>query len=360
MSSIWVIFIDTSGSMAEPFSGTDQFDGVFEKGAFQTKLEAAKVYILRSIKGIKSGDIAVIGFESSPYLVCEGKAKEFEKFEKPINDLQTGNMTNLASAFTYALSDVKNLKSYKLVNFLVISDGLSNVGDPVTAVNTCDSKLSRLQVSTILIDPTPVGQQIAESISINGGEVRAVTSSIKLETAITEREVAYKNAAVAVARETLVQQIITMLAAIFGLIIVISGVYTAMVDRPIVAIPAFIASVATIGGIALLYIPFAKKEIPGFYRNATLTNEPPVTKVPKYDKRFRIYSGIGGAVLIILSVSLVTLTYTKSSSSVQQNSVSTVTTTAIYTDMPTITPSPKMTMTATPKVTLTPKTTPTP
>jgi hypothetical protein len=338
MSSIWVIFIDTSGSMAEPFSGTDEFDGVFEKGAYQTKLEAAKVYILRSITGIKSGDIAVIAFESQPHLVCKGKAKDVENFQKPINDLQTGDMTNLAAAFLFSLSELSNLKSYKVVNFLVISDGLSNVGDPEAAVKECDSKLERLQISTILIDPTPDGQRIADLISINGGEVKAVTSSIKLEGAITERQDAHKVATIAAARETLVQQVIASLAAVVGLAVVISGIYTAIVERPNIAIPAFIASLATIGGIALFYVPLAKIEVQGFYRNAIPTIEPPREKVPKYDKRFRICSGIGGLVLIALAISLVMMIYFKSSSSIQQYIVATATPTFVYNETPIVTP----------------------
>jgi hypothetical protein len=316
MNSILVLFIDISGSMAEAFSGTEQFEGVFEKGAFQTKLEAAKVYILRSIAGIKSGDIAVIAFETQPYLICEGHANDVSKFQNPISNLQTGNMTNLAAAFLFALTEIKQLKDYKFVNFLVISDGLSNVGDPVNAIQQCDKEVGRLQVSTILIDPTPEGLQIAESISINGGEVKAVTSSIKLEKAIHEREVAFSNNVREIAQETSAQQIITSLVAVIGLAVVISGIYTTMVERPIIAIPAFIASLATIGGIGLIYITFAKKEIPGFYKNAIPTNELPTIKSPRYDKKSRIFSGIGGFILFISAILLVIMTFMKSSPSI--------------------------------------------
>ena len=193
MSSLWAILLDISGSMNEPFSGKAEGPGITETGPYPSKLDAAKDYVLKQIRGITSGDIAVVAFASQVQLVCRGQATDTERFRKPIQALTAGGGTNIASALLFALNKLGNLGIYKFIDFVVISDGLSNEGDPIAAAQQCATSSFRIRINTILIDPKDESIQIAQAISgPSGGETKSVTSSVRLATALAERARLYE------------------------------------------------------------------------------------------------------------------------------------------------------------------------
>src|SRR2546428_1775481 len=122
MKALWAILIDTSGSMGEPFSGKSDFQGLIEVGSYDTKLDAAKKTVLKQLNGLPSSDVAIVGFADQPYLVCKGRVNEAKQFEESIQKLHADGGTNIAAALRFALTELSDL-TYKVINFLVISDG---------------------------------------------------------------------------------------------------------------------------------------------------------------------------------------------------------------------------------------------
>lgn len=197
MSAIWVILIDISGSMRGGFSQNENTSGlIVEKGAYQTKIEAAKDILLKQIKGIPNSEVAVIAFNHQPYLVHRNLSTDTQGFEKPITELQAGGGTDISAALLFALQ-LENIQQYRPVSFLLITDGWSD-GDPVSAAQKCaDTFGGYLQISTILIGESPNGLDTAKAISING-QVRIVESSMKFDEAVREERISHEAAVAAV------------------------------------------------------------------------------------------------------------------------------------------------------------------
>lgn len=76
---------------------------------------------------------------------------------------------------------------YDSVSVLIITDGLSNEGDPEKAAENFVRTIPGSRISTILIDRTEDGEEIANVISI-GGEVRDGTSYDKLRTGFKDEK----------------------------------------------------------------------------------------------------------------------------------------------------------------------------
>lgn len=182
MSDIWVIFIDTSGSMSSPFSPTKDYPGLTEQGEYNTKIEAAKDILLKQIKGLRGGEVAVIGFTSSPRLIHRGFSRNIDEFENRINELQADGGTNIEAALKFGVR-LENIQNYQVVSFLIISDGLDNVQEQVAL--ECINLIPSLRISTVLIDYTSEGKTTAEAISVRG-DIKIVTSSVTLESAVSQ------------------------------------------------------------------------------------------------------------------------------------------------------------------------------
>ena len=167
MSSIWIVLLDISGSMDEGFSGVPSGDPLAERGRWRTKLEAAKDLLLRQVAALRVQEISVITFADDADKIFHGARSDFSRAEASIRALATDGQTNLARAFDAVTDDVE-FESYKALSVLVLSDGLSNVGNPVTAAERLISKYPFVRIDTILIDDTEEGRRVAESVSING------------------------------------------------------------------------------------------------------------------------------------------------------------------------------------------------
>lgn len=182
MESVWIILIDISGSMDEGFSGTPSNDPLAERGRWHTKLDAAKDLLVRQVAASRVQDIAVFSFSDNARKLFHGSRSDFSQAEATIRALKTENRTNLANGFIAVTND-QNLEHYKALSVLVLSDGLSNSGDPVVAAEILIKKYPFARIDTILIDETDNGRRIAESVSINGS-VRPAFSIIDLGKAI--------------------------------------------------------------------------------------------------------------------------------------------------------------------------------
>jgi hypothetical protein len=301
MNSLWAILIDTSASMDEPFSGKSDFPGLIETGSYSTKLEAAKDVLKRQVLGLPRGDVAVIRFADEPDLVFKTQVKDAKEYVETIQELTAAGRTNIAAALLFALTRLGNLKIYRVISFLVISDGLSNRGDPIAAAQECADSQLPIRISTILIDPTSQGQEIAEEIVI-GGDVKAVTSDKRLGKAVAEERAKHEQA---IASQSTLLAVIALIAALSGLSVTISGIYTGIAERPNIAIPILFASVSTVCAGLLIYLAFAKERIErGFYPSPD-AQEMYFPKRYKYSKRSRVFASIAGVVCVVGAVSLI-------------------------------------------------------
>ena len=180
MASIWVVLLDISGSMREGFSGPITSDPLAERGPWQSKLEAAKDILIRQIHAARAQDIAVYTFADLAEKRFHGKREVFAQAEDAIRQIQAGGNTNLASAFTAVFTD-PSIEGYHSLRVLVLSDGLSNEGDPVAAAEELIAKYPRSSIDTILIDDTTEGRAVAEHVSINGSVRPGFPSQLSMQ-----------------------------------------------------------------------------------------------------------------------------------------------------------------------------------
>jgi len=193
--------------------------------------------------------------------------------------------------------NLENLGSYRRVHFLLISDGLSNVGDPIPVAQKCYEL--DIDVNTILIDPTPEGEKIARQISIDG-RVTSVTSSLQLASAVEkEREPVEQDARMAASNRVLTQ--ITLITALFAFFATALGFVNGVLKQPVEML-IFLAVIAILGaGFLMWYVGFAKY-LPKIY-------VPNPQKIPKYTKKTRVFSFVSSALLIILGMTFLYIAF---------------------------------------------------
>lgn len=182
MSSVWIVLLDVSGSMDEGFSGAGTSDPLAERGQWRTKLEAAKDLLLRQVAASRVQDIAVVTFADRADKIFHGARSELSRAETTIRALEADGQTDLARGLI-AVSDDPEFESYDALSVLILSDGLSNVGDPVAAAERLIRKYPFGRIDTILIDDTEEGRRVAEDVSINGS-VRPAFSTLDLGQAL--------------------------------------------------------------------------------------------------------------------------------------------------------------------------------
>jgi serine/threonine-protein kinase len=147
--------------------------------------------------------------------------------------------------------------------------------------------------------------------------------------------------------EAPILKLVAAITAVAGLSVTLTGVFVGLVERPLVAFPAGIAALATIGGCVLFDVYFAKELVKtGFYRSPR-DQEKYFPKQYKYSRRLRRFSLLGGILCVVLALALVLFAYSRSAS-------------MLGTTIPTTTPTPTHTSTDTPALTLTPTYTLTP
>lgn len=348
-SNLWVIVIDTSSSMGGEFSGKDEGPGNTDVGNYHEKIEAAKEYALKQIGGITSGDVAVVSFDVNARLVRKDQSRNIESFVEPVKELQAnGHSTNIGAALNFCLKEFVLSQIYRRVWVEVITDGLSNAGDPIQAANKFaeDSYEANVfsRIDAYLIDPTDEGETIAQAIcEPTGGEVKSVTSSIKLDEALAEQRIKYQKELQKEADDDF-QKTVTKVAAILGLAVVITGVLTGVVEKPNIAIPVLLAALLIIFAIVYLILAFAKNKYKSPLYKGSKNEDLGFAEwwEWKHSKKTRTYAVIGAFLCFTIASSLVFLSYSTSTTSIGQPT--TATPTAI----------PSATETATPIITSTP------
>lgn len=284
--------------MSDPFTGSFPPQGVSEESTRTSKIEAAKDYLLKQIHGLPDGDVAVVVFADSPRLLFRGHARETDQAHEPIRKVVAGGNTNIGDALLFGLGQ-PGLDRYKLISFLLITDGLSTAGNPIAAANQCSESDFPIRISTILIDPTPEGNDLARRISL-GGDVKNVTSSTQLREAIGQEEQIHAAKVKAMAKKAELQWI-TRAGAVLALIVALSTLYTTLVERPSFVLLSTLAALATLIAVGLIFVAFRKEEFTNGLYKGPLETDYYVPRHFKYSRFVRRSALILSGICILIS-----------------------------------------------------------
>jgi len=179
---MWIILLDCSGSMGEPFAGEMSFAGRSRASDAEIKLVAAKQALREHLSGLGSPErIALFAFYTAAILCFEGHSNQPE-LRRAIDALEAGGGTDIAVGLQAAAEYARGTAD-RIVRVLVISDGLSEAGPAAEAAMACGEAGAAIDV--VLIDPTAEGEAVARAIALHGA-VSAVTSAAMLSRDVGE------------------------------------------------------------------------------------------------------------------------------------------------------------------------------
>lgn len=194
MRAIWALLIDISNSMDDGFSGEKEPIGLIETGAWNKKIDAAKDILIRQVKNLPSVELLIIAFDDESEVIYQGPSEDIYSIQNCISRLEPRGQTNIARAIDLAAKVIGVPDPGSSVSAVILTDGLSNQGDPVISAQNFVSQIPGSRISSVLIDRSKKGEAIANDISI-GGEVRDGATYSKLESSLRdERVVTLKDA----------------------------------------------------------------------------------------------------------------------------------------------------------------------
>src|SRR5689334_892374 len=98
---MWIILLDRSGSMAQPFSAIDVASrpGRLRRTRAATKWEAAKEAVVNEIGSLQPDDrVIVLAFDSTAVLIFDGSARNLDRLSSALKSIAPENGTDLAAA----------------------------------------------------------------------------------------------------------------------------------------------------------------------------------------------------------------------------------------------------------------------
>ena len=84
MRSVCVILLDTSSSMAGGFEGDDPWQRSRDYVEADTKIEAAKKWLLAELDGLPNTEVALITFDVAPRLLVRTRSTETRSEERRV------------------------------------------------------------------------------------------------------------------------------------------------------------------------------------------------------------------------------------------------------------------------------------
>ncbi len=307
MSDLWIVLLDSSGSMGQPMSSSYEFSGRLETVNQRIKLSAAKEQLLLELPVLGDSAIAIVSFKDEPALLYSGAASEVDGIRDALVSVTPGGNTNIAAALEEALAVVGTRQPDGFASIFLLSDGLSTVGDPLLAANRC--RVAGIRIHTALIDPTEEGTALAHSISQYFYGVR---SAAELEEAIAASARDHARSASGGKDAHPLMVVVATFAAILGLSTAIAGFLTSMIEKPTTALPIAGAAVALLASCILGYVFAARKRSGvGFFRSST-DSEPYFPWVPRFPRAMRLWSLATGSLCLILSLALLGISYKNS------------------------------------------------
>src|SRR5579884_278339 len=138
---MWIILLDHSSSMGDPFSSevSQAGPGRVRQVEAETKWEAAKRTVMDEVGALNTDEpVCLIAFTSVASIVFEGVAADSDGLGVALDGLSPNNGTDIAAALNMA------------------------------AEYAARAAAAHISVEVILIDPTDEGRTVAEAIQIRG------------------------------------------------------------------------------------------------------------------------------------------------------------------------------------------------
>jgi len=180
---VWIILLDHSGSMSEPFAG-DRDLSVHRTRTTESavKLEAAKEVLLAEIGRLEDQfPVVIFGFTSHPTLLYDGEAGRHQDIKAALDSVRANDGTDIAAALDAAAGHNSGRQG-AIPRILLISDGKSDRVEAKRAARRCVYELS-MGIHFILIDPTEEGEAfVKEVVEPLGGTWDSVKKREELET----------------------------------------------------------------------------------------------------------------------------------------------------------------------------------
>lgn len=163
---MWIVLLDHSGSMGKHFAAPREGATFRDRRTGQSvKLDAAIESVLIQLGRLSPHmPVSLFGFTTSATLLHTGVAGEHDEFAAVLRALRPDNGTDVAAALEAARAHAAGLGNRpRVVRILLVTDGLSDVGEATLAAQRCAQ--DGLAVDVILIDPTDDAKNLAAAIA---------------------------------------------------------------------------------------------------------------------------------------------------------------------------------------------------
>lgn len=185
---MWVVLLDQSGSMGDPFASASHLDDRRVRRTEQEiKLDAAKESILIELSRNPDMPVAIFGFTTTARLIYEGAAGDSFAIGTNLARVAARGGTDIAAALDAAAAWAGPPQDRPTVtSIILVSDGLSNAAAAAAAADRC--RTASLAIYVILIDPDDDTAALAARLArLTGGRWDPVTSQQDLAAATTHR-----------------------------------------------------------------------------------------------------------------------------------------------------------------------------
>ena len=176
---MWIILLDRSSSMREPFEDGNRFAGRTKRSEASSKLEAAKEVVREHLAGFgTSSRVVLIAFDNTPEIVYDGISSDAAAIATALDSVQSGGGTDIAAALRRAVTLLQQAPGERTYRALTVTDGKSDLAAAQAAANALARAGAIIDV--LLIDPSETGEAVARAIAVNG-LVSAVSSAAQLQ-----------------------------------------------------------------------------------------------------------------------------------------------------------------------------------
>jgi hypothetical protein len=191
---MWIVLLDHSGSMGDPFEQSGASSRRARMVDAETKLEAAKAVLKEEVAELKETDpdlkLVIFAFTDRAVQVYDGPVADLEAIVRALERLRPRNGTDIAAALNAAADYKEANKDSILAQLVLISDGKSDRVKAMAAARQCLER--QLALSMLLIDPTQEGLAFArEVVRAVGGTYQTVLSRQDLRKATKDVSESY-------------------------------------------------------------------------------------------------------------------------------------------------------------------------
>jgi hypothetical protein len=184
---MWLILLDVSGSMADPFSGAISHGGKTRETDTEIKIEAAREALLLHLRSLgQATDIAILTFNNIATLIFQGLSTEQARIEVALAGVVPGGDTDIAAALRAAAAALDAAADNIWARILLISDGLSSPAEAAAAAAELHKR--RISIDAVLIDPTDAGSALIRDVIKSAGMVTDVTSRAGMKMAVSDAQ----------------------------------------------------------------------------------------------------------------------------------------------------------------------------